>query len=624
MKRFWFTPPVLPEGPHITVYRCCFTLKEAQTVSFEFSADERAMFFLDGQRIMEGPERGAPQRWYKQNCSFTADAGNHTLTVRVLALGFHKWSYGQLSVRTGLWIDEKQGILQNWEYQIESGCSFEAGFPDWGAFPRVHLDTTHNNGILLGRNGSWQPVALFEDERELFAPDLPLMRYEKVVPEKLSSELYYFAEYVCVWAQYRFSGKGKVSIRWAETPYLTGEFDLSRLTGKKGKRNGTYFVGNFDTFEIDGELFWHDYWWHAGHYCQIIIEGEVDCQPEFFRTGYPYGEFKAKNTLEKMAFETLQACSFETYMDCPYYEQLMYIGDSRLEAICTRLITGDDRLIRKALRMLSLSQRPDGSLNSQYPSRSVQTIPSFMLIWILMLHDHWQVNGADELVKELLPRVEKLLGFFRNCEKDGLLSIDGWNFIDWCKDPLWNNGTPPGGTVNSILNLFYVLTLRAVSDMTGDEKFREKSDGIAGKIRQCFFDEEKGLYAIDPEHKYYSEHSQVLGLLIEDDPALREKLREYQGKLTPCSIYFSFYYLQVCHKYGMDDLAEKRLQCWRDLMDEGLTTFPEEFVNPRSDCHAWSSHILCYLLKPSHDGLMSRRQTCRSDETASSVVVGRE
>ena len=112
-----------------------------------------------------------------------------------------------------------------------------------------------------------------------------------------------------------------------------------------------------------------------------------------------------------------------------------------------------------------------------------------------------------------------------------------------------------------------------------------------------FFDEARGFYAIDPEHRFYSEHSQVLALLAENDPELAENLRRNGGKLAPCSIYFSFYYLQACLKYAMDDAAEKRLDKWRALESEGLTTFPEEFENPRSDCHAWSSHILAYLVR---------------------------
>ena len=149
--------------------------------------------------------------------------------------------------------------------------------------------------------------------------------------------------------------------------------------------------------------------------------------------------------------------------------------------------------------------------------------------------------------------------------------------------------------MNSILNLFYVLALQAAADMTGETEYLEKARRVMRLIREKFFDREKGLYAIDPERRFFSEHSQVLAMLTGPDAQLAENLRLYDGKLTPCSIYFSFYYLQACAKYGLHDLADKRLERWKALKKEGLTTFPEEFGNPRSDCHAWSSHILCYL-----------------------------
>lgn len=74
-------------------------------------------------------------RWYYQECCLLVNKGEHILTARVICLGFQKWAYAQLSVRHGFWLEDEKGILSDWEYQIEQGCSFESGFPDWGAFP---------------------------------------------------------------------------------------------------------------------------------------------------------------------------------------------------------------------------------------------------------------------------------------------------------------------------------------------------------------------------------------------------------------------------------------------------------------------------------------------------------
>lgn len=594
----WMIPANVPEQTYVTVYRCCFEVFEAQTLEFKFSADNHAQLFLDGQWIINGPERGAAEYWYYQNCKVQLTAGKHILTARVICakpldVRERKYAYAQMSVSHGFYIDEPSGLLKNWEYQIENISEFEIPFPDWGAFPRVHLTPDYNSDIYKGQGGEWLPVEYFEDKRILHAPELPLMRHEKTEPVKKSDSLYYFEEYTCAWANYHFSGKGTVKIRWFETPYMTEEYDDIALKGVKGKRNGSHIVGNFDVFEVDGELEWYDFWWRAGHYWEIQIDGAVTCKAEFFRTGYPYEKFEPRSQLEKMAFETLQACSFETYMDCPYYEQLMYIGDSRLEALCTYLITDDHRLIRKALRMLSLSQRPDGSLNAQYPSCSIQTIPSFMLIWLLMLSDYYKHHGNDDLVAELRPKALKLLDYFRKMTDDDLLVIQGWNFLDWCQE--WKHGVPPGEAVNSAMNLLYILTLQRMAEMNLCDGLDEEIKRITAKVREKFYDCDRQLYASDIEKRHFSEHSQALALLTLGDTSVINGLQH--ENLVPCSIYFSYYYLEACQKYGLDDLLEKRLDRWRMLGEEGLTTFPEEFDNPRSDCHAWSSHILGILLQ---------------------------
>ena len=589
----------MPENPpattYLVVFRCCFEVTEPRELHFQFSADNHAQLFLDGQWFIDGPERGAKECWYWQNARIQVTPGRHTLTVRVMALDpkteNRQCAYGQMTVRHGLFIEEKTGLLNHWEYQLEEGCDFMIPFPDWGAFPRVRVTAAHNPLILSGQGGEWRPVIFFEDSRPMHAPELPLMRHEEVHPEKTESGLLHFPHYTCAWADYRFTGHGTVRIRWTETPYLTSDFNDSSLTGLKGKRDGSFLVGNFDVFEVDGEYHWHDFWWRAGHYVDIQTEGDVHCDPHFFRTGYPYPEYHPSTPLEQMAFETLQCCSFETYMDCPYYEQLMYIGDSRLEILCTYRLFSDHRLPAKALRMLSLSQREDGALNAQYPSCSDQKIPSFMLIWLLMLNDYYRQHGEDALVQELRPKAIKLLDYMAKHTEDGLLKVPGWNFIDWCQG--WKSGTPPAEGPDSILNWLYVLALQRMAEMELMPGLEQRIKATTDAIRKVFYAPEEKMYAIDTARQNFSEHSQVLAMLAIGDTSVIPALRTRQ--LTPCSIYFSYYYLEACRQFDLNDLMEARLDRWRALTEEGLTTFPEKFENPRSDCHAWSSHILNFL-----------------------------
>ena len=532
----WMTPAVEPAGNYIAVYRCCFENKTAETLRFKYSADCRAQLYLDGRRIADGPERGAKEYWYYQNVELELAPGRHVLTARVFCLipeiEKRLCAYAQMTVRHGFFIDEPAGLLSDWSVQIEEGCEFSLPFPDWGTFPRVRVTEAHNHNILKGEGGSWQSVTYFDDDRELHAPDLPLMRYDKIEPERRGENLFYFPEYVCAWQEIRFSGKGTVEIRWAETPYHTPEVDPSSFKGDKQKRDGKYIVAEPDVFEVDGSYDWFDYWWHAGHYVEIKTSGDVQYENSFYRTGYPYAPFKGRNVLEKMAFETLENCSFETYMDCPYYEQLMYVGDSRLEALCTYLLTDDHRLPQKALKMLSLSQRPDGSINAQYPSCSYQTIPSFMLIWLLMLSDYRRKHGEDALVQSLRPCAERLLGYFDKNMVDGLLFIEGWGFVDWCR--VWNMGVPPGTGANSPMNLLYLLALQRMDEMALLPGLKEKADALARKIQEKYFVAEKNLYSLDLEQKYFSEHPQVLALLALDDERVIPGLREVE--MTPCSI----------------------------------------------------------------------------------------
>ncbi len=124
-------------------------------------------------------------------------------------------------------------------------------------------------------------------------------------------------------------------------------------------------------------------------------------------------------------------------MDTPYYEQLQYVGDTRIQALISYAVAGDDRLARQALRAFDDSRIPEGITRSRYPSSLPQSIPTFSLLYVGMLHDYWMYRpDADGLARSLVPGTRTILTWFANYEQpDGLLhELPWWSFIDWVQD----------------------------------------------------------------------------------------------------------------------------------------------------------------------------------------------
>ena len=91
----------------------------------------------------------------------------------------------------------------------------------------------------------------------------------------------------------------------------------------------------------------------------------------YMETGYPLNAVTEVETSDAslkpvwdISLRTLRRCMHETYIDCPYYEQLQYAMDSRLEILYTYMVSGDDRLARKCMEDFRCSAHADGMINS--------------------------------------------------------------------------------------------------------------------------------------------------------------------------------------------------------------------------------------------------------------------
>ena len=134
-----------------------------------------------------------------------------------------------------------------------------------------------------------------------------------------------------------------------------------------------------------------------------------------------------------IGWRTARLDAHETYMDTPYYEQLQYIGDTRIQALISYAVTGDDRLGRQAIAAFGNSKIAEGLTQSRYPSNVEQIIPPFSLYWIGMLDDLYWYRPDAQIVRDNLQGTRGVLAwFFGYLHPDGLLGEPPyWNFVDW-------------------------------------------------------------------------------------------------------------------------------------------------------------------------------------------------
>ncbi|MFZ2654477.1 MAG: alpha-L-rhamnosidase C-terminal domain-containing protein [Victivallales bacterium] len=429
--------------------------------------------------------------------------------------------------------------------------------------------------------------------------------------------------YVCAYPQLTVSGGNgtQVRLRWAESFFENKEQgrDPWPAKGNRDQINGKKFKGYGDTFLLDGERrTFTPPLWRPGRYLEfLVVTASQDVVIEdltLLETHYPL-EVKARfessetsfQSIVPIAVRTLEMCMHQVYFDCPYYEQLMYIGDTRLQALVTYAMSGDDRLPRKAIRLFGHSLQSDGLTRSLFPG-PLQTIAPFSLWWIGMLHDFARWRDDEVFVRAHLHAMRAILNAWSGyLNSDGLVeSPRGWNFTDWV--PHWNNGMPPEGEfgVSGILNLHFLLALRwciELEENFGEPEFASRarlmSRQLFERICGAFWSDAHGLFADTRGHDCWSEHANSLAILSGMIDASRlEKIRKglcERPDLARATVYFSHYLFSAYAECGLSDCLQNRLAYWSGLGSFGFRTTPEMPEPSRSDCHAWGAHPLYHF-----------------------------
>lgn len=403
---------------------------------------------------------------------------------------------------------------------------------------------------------------------------------------------------------------GEVTLTYAEALWQ------GREKGNRNQTDGKEIRGYHDRFLADGgaHRLFRPLWWRTYRFVQIdVATRDESVTLEDFRglfTAYPFTErarFESDDPeLERIwqvGWRTARLCAHETYMDCPYYEQLQYAGDTRIQDLVSLTMTGDDRLVKNAIELLNDSRTPEGLTQSRYPSFLPQYIPPFSLLWVGMMRDLWWYRGEQEFLRQFLPGERDVLGWFESrLAPSGLLGrLEWWNFADWNKD--FEDGVPPqeADGQSSILSLEFAAALGEAADLESSfgsaeraQHFRALAARIVDSVHRTCWDASRHLIADTPARKRFSQHANILAVLTDAIPqAERKSVMQTvlsDASLTQCSYYFRFYLFRAMKKAGLSDEYLVQLAPWREMLSLGLTTWAETPEPTRSDCHAWSAH----------------------------------
>ncbi|KAL6359988.1 hypothetical protein LRP88_05684 [Fusarium phalaenopsidis] len=320
--------------------------------------------------------------------------------------------------------------------------------------------------------------------------------------------------------------------------------------------------------------------------------------------------------LWETSIRTLYNCMHDCYEDCPFYEQLQYAMDTRSSSLFTYLVSGDDRLARQAIIQLHNSfQARLGLTASRAPSHREQFIPHFSLYWVNLVADHWVYFGDKAFTSQFLSVIDAVLRYFdRRVDHHGLVTSEVrpgiWNFVDWARE--WKpHGIPPAinrTSISTYANQLYAYTLKHAAQLVnalGREaialEYRSRAENIISALEAHCFD---GQYFPDTlvsaaTSTDYSQHCQVWAVLCgavageNAERLLRGSLeRTKAGHFVQESISMSFYTMRALSLAGGTLYNENFVQFWdpwRQQLQQNVTTWVEDSVSQRSDCHAWGS-----------------------------------
>ncbi|QHI68391.1 alpha-L-rhamnosidase-related protein [Tichowtungia aerotolerans] len=322
------------------------------------------------------------------------------------------------------------------------------------------------------------------------------------------------------------------------------------------------------------------------------------------------------NAVAELSVRTLKLCMEDVYTDCPLYEQTLWVGDLRNEALYGYYAFGATDIAWNSLRLAAESVSRYGMVGSQVPSCWDMVLPAWSFLWGIAVWEYFWYTGDQAGLEALYPAVVKnIQSAEKRMSDQGLFSAEYWNFFDWAKidkehRTVFHNNMLFVGALQAA-----VSCAEAMRDEEGVSRFSELAQALTGSINR-FWNAEKKSYP-DSLHDdglasgSSSQHTAFLSLLydivepVHVDEVVNNMLNPSEETIEAGSPFATMYMYEALEKTGFSERVIDLIgQAYRPMLEIGASTAWESYAQgtlaqdgfpTRSHCHGWSASPIYFF-----------------------------
>lgn len=321
---------------------------------------------------------------------------------------------------------------------------------------------------------------------------------------------------------------------------------------------------------------------------------------------------------------TTQLCMNDMFYDSPkHQEPIACTGDYFIQSLINYYAFGDPWLTRQTLLKTAWMLE-----KNQYDMFHT----SYSLLWVQMIHQYYQYTGDLQLVKEVLPHVNKLNQLFETyLDEDSLLSqAPDYMFMDWIKIDKFNAHHPPAVIGMGYLTAFYyksLLDAAYLNRLVNRDSIGYHDEALASKIKlamnKWLWDPAKKIYkdgipfrSKATNHRFfpkdknivtYSPHINTLAVLYDIAPKkYQQAILEYaiHQKTIDLQPYFMMFVLSAAeHTQLFNTIGLELLKKWGNGVNKETHTLKENWQDQTETgyggdySHAWGGSPAYFMSK---------------------------